>query len=270
MDTEKKAVNKLEIIRKIINIMKVLQEETDEQHTISQSGLQEALKNKDCVCSTRSLTDYLKTIMLELNPEDVDGYVEDNATIEHYVITVRGLEDKLQARDDGLEREGSKILQLRDLRYNHLFTFDELNQIIEGALFLKHIDDESKVKIINKLKTLSSKKFADYSPYISKNTEQIDMNITGVFEDSRVDDVALRNNIQFIRTAIEKDNGAGCKIAFNGYDENKKLKPRCDAKGNKIRYVASPYYIIMYNGKPYLVCVVTAQGCFHISNRFDE
>lgn len=36
--------------------------------------------------------------------------------------------------------------------------------------------------------------------------------------------------------------------------ENKKLKARVDANGAKLRYVVNPYYIIMYNGKPYLIC----------------
>jgi hypothetical protein len=38
--------------------------------------------------------------------------------------------------------------------------------------------------------------------------------------------------------------------------KKKKLNPRLDSDGNKIRYVANPYYIIMYNGKPYLICAV--------------
>lgn len=258
MATEKKTVHDFEFVGRLINIMKILQEETDEFNTITQPEILELLRDRDCACSERTLTDYLKTIMKELNPEDVDGYVYENASIEDYVIIAKGLEEKLKARDFGLTTEGSKKLQLRSLRYNQIFSFAELNQVIEGVLFLKSIDDESKEKIIRKLITLSSKNFPKYSPYISENTRTISKKIAGVFEDSRVDEIALKNNLQVIRKAIEADKGAGIKIAFyfNGYDENKKLKARVDAAGNRLRYVANPYYIIMYNDKPYLICAV--------------
>ena len=256
MATEKKTVHDFEFVGRLINIMKILQEETDEFNTITQPEILELLRDRDCACSERTLTDYLKTIMKELNPEDVDGYVYENASIEDYVIIAKGLEEKFKARDFGLTTEGSKKLQLRSLRYNQILSFAELNQVIEGVLFLKSIDDESKEKIIRKLITLSSKNFPKYSPYISENTRTISKKIAGVFEDSRVDEIALKNNLQVIRTAIEANKGAGLKISFyfNGYDENKKLKARVDANGAKLRYVVNPYYIIMYNGKPYLIC----------------
>ena len=245
MATEKKTVHDFGFVGRLINIMKILQEETDEFNTITQPEILELLRDRDCACSERTLTDYLKTIMKELNPEDVDGYVYENASIEDYVIIAKGLEEKLKARDFGLTTEGSKKLQLRSLRYNQILSFAELNQVIEGVLFLKSIDDESKEKIIRKLITLSS-----------ENTRTISKKIAGVFEDSRVDEIALKNNLQVIRTAIEANKGAGLKISFyfNGYDENKKLKARVDASGAKLRYVVNPYYIIMYNGKPYLIC----------------
>lgn len=256
MATEKKTVHDFGFVGRLINIMKILQEETDEFNTITQPEILELLRDRDCACSERTLTDYLKTIMKELNPEDVDGYVYENASIEDYVIIAKGLEEKLKARDFGLTTEGSKKLQLRSLRYNQILSFTELNQVIEGVLFLKSIDDESKEKIIRKLITLSSKNFPKYSPYVSENTRTISKKIAGVFEDSRVDEIALKNNLQVIRMAIEANKGSGLKISFyfNGYDENKKLKARVDASGAKLRYVVNPYYIIMYNGKPYLIC----------------
>lgn len=224
MATEKKTVHDFGFVGRLINIMKILQEETDEFNTITQPEILELLRDRDCACSERTLTDYLKTIMKELNPEDVDGYVYENASIEDYVIIAKGLEEKLKARDFGLTTEGSKKLQLRSLRYNQILSFAELNQVIEGVLFLKSIDDESKEKIIRKLITLSSKNFPKYSPYISENTRTISKKIAGVFEDSRVDEIALKNNLQVIRTAIEANKGAGLKISFyfNGYDRKQK------------------------------------------------
>lgn len=71
MAAKKKTVHDFEFVRRLINIMKILQEETDEFHTITQSEILELLRDRDCPCSERTLTDYLKTIMKELNPEDL-------------------------------------------------------------------------------------------------------------------------------------------------------------------------------------------------------
>lgn len=64
------------------------------------------------------MTDYLKVMMKELNPEDEDGYVDEMFTISDYKIIPKGLKEKLHARDIGLIDEGTKKLQLRSLRYN--------------------------------------------------------------------------------------------------------------------------------------------------------
>lgn len=264
MEDKKKTVHDFNFIGRLIEVLKILREETDEFHTISQAEILEQLKSRErdseekLTCSERTLTDYLKTAMQVLNPEEKDGYVSEDKTIEDYVIIAKGLEDKLRARDIGLKKEGAKKLQLRELRYNHPLSFDELNYAIEGVLFLRYLDDEKKKKIISKLAGFSSKNFLKYSPYISEYTGAVYGKIGGVFEDSRIDEVALRDNISLIRRAMEENQGAGVKIAFhfNGYDENKKMKIRTDTKGNTIRYVANPYYIIMYNGKPYLICAI--------------
>ena len=108
------------------------------------------MKKQEHPCSARTLTDYLKVMMKELNPEDEDGFVDDRFSIPDYKIIPKGLEDKLHARDLGLEKEGSKKLQLRSLRYNHIFSFEELDQIVEAVLFLKHINPEAKENLIRK------------------------------------------------------------------------------------------------------------------------
>lgn len=79
-----------------------------------------------------------------------------------------------------------------------------------------------------------------------------------MFEDSRVDESVVRENLKIIRNAIEADKGTGCKISFhfNGYNEKKELVPRTKPSGEIMTYVANPYYIILYNGKYYLICSV--------------
>lgn len=258
MEKERKIVHDFEFIGRIIEILRILQKETDEYHTISQPEIINLMKEHEYPCSARTLTDYLKVMMKELNPEEEDGYVDEKYTIDDYIIIPKGLEEKLRARDIGLKREGEKKLQIRSLRYNQLFSFEELNQIVEAILFLKNVDRSTKEKLIRKLQTLSSTHYPRYSPFINETTGKISTNIAGVFEDSRCDEVVVRKNLEKIRKAIDADKGAGRKIAFhfNGYNEEKKLVPRKNAQGEIITYVANPYYVILYIGKYYLICSV--------------
>lgn len=254
----KKIVHDFEFIGRILDILRILQEETDEYTTISQTEILELMEKHEHPCSARTLTDYLKVMMKELNPEEEDGFVEEIYSISDYKIIPKGLEEKLHARDIGLTEEGAKKLQLRSLRFNQLFSFEELNQIVESILFLKNVDSETKEKLIRKLQTLSSVNYPRYSPFISETTGKISKSIASVFEDSRVDETVVRNNLKIIRAAIEADRGSGRKISFkfNGYNEKKQLVPRRNKDGEDIVYIASPYHVILYNGKYYLICCV--------------
>lgn len=258
MEEKKKTVHDFEFIGRMIEIFKILQEQTDEYTMLSQAEILALMKEHEYPCSERTLADYLKVMMKELNPEDVDGFVDEKYTIADCKIIPKGLEEKLHARDIGLEKEGAKKLQLRKLRYNHVFSFDELNQIVEAVLFLKNIDAQTKETLIKKIQTLSSVNYPKYSPFLSETTGKISTNISGVFEDTRVDEAVVRENLKIIQMAMQSEHGAGRKIAFhfNGYNEKKELAPRRTASGEIMTYIANPYYVILYNGKYYLICSV--------------
>ena len=254
--TRAKAGHDYEIIGRILEILKILQERTDECTSLSQKEIYDLLKKTDHPCSERSLVDYLQVLMRELNPEDADGYVDARFSKADYKIIVKGLDEKLKARDEGLEEDGAKKLQLRNIRYNQLFSFEELNQVIEAVLFLKNTSADQKEKLIRKLQTLSSVNYAKHSPFISETTGCISKNISGVFEDSRIDEKVVKKNLNIIREAMEANEGRGYKISFcfNGYDKDKQLVLRKNGAGDPIRYISNPYYVILYNGKYYLIC----------------
>ena len=106
MTNDKKIVHDFDFIGRILDILRILQEETDEYTTISQHEILELMEEHEHPCSARTLTDYLKVIMKELNPEDEDGFVDERFTISDYKIIPKGLEEKLYARDIGLYKEG--------------------------------------------------------------------------------------------------------------------------------------------------------------------
>ena len=256
MSNKKKIKHDFDFIGRIFDILRALYERTDECTTITQNEILNYMRVRKRPCSARTLSDYLKVMMKELNPETEYEVSDPCDPIEGYKIITKGLEEKLRNQSEEPEKQDSQKPQLRNLRYNHLFSFKELDQIVEAVLFLKNIDTDTKIRLIRKLQTLSSINYPKYSLYISETTGKIRTHISGIFENSRVDEDVVRKNLKIIRKAIEADEGAGRKITFlfNGYDEHKKLIPRKDSHGRLIRYVASPYYVILYNGKYYLIC----------------
>ena len=84
MVSDKKSVHDFDFIGRILDILRILQEETDEKTTISQPEILKLMEEHEHPCSARTLTDYLKVMMKELNPEDEDGFVDDTFTISDY------------------------------------------------------------------------------------------------------------------------------------------------------------------------------------------
>lgn len=258
MEEKKKIVHNFDFIGRILEILRILQEETDEYTTISQTELLDLMNNHEYPCSDRTLSDYLRVLMSELNPREDEEDADNPFSIDDYRIITSGLERKYRDRSLGLPTRKDKDISIRDIWYRQILSFEELNQIIEAILFLKNIDAEKKVDLIKKLQKVTSANYPKYSPFISETTGKISTNISSVFEDSRVDEKVVRENLEIIRRAIEANDGVGTKIAFhfNGYNERKGLVPRENSDGEIRTYVANPYYVILYNGKYYLICSV--------------
>lgn len=258
MEEKEKIVHNFDIIGRILEVLKILQEETDEHTTISQKEIRDLMEEHDYPCSDRTLSYYLRTLMRELNPREDEEDEDNPISLDDYKIITSGLERKYRDRSLGYPTRTDKDISIRDIRYRQILSFEELNQIVEAILFLKNIDTEKKVDLIRKLQKVTSTNYPKYSPFISETTGKISTNISSVFEDSRVDEVVVRKNLEIIRRAIEANDGAGTKISFhfNGYNEEKKLVPKKSPDGEIRTYVANPYYVILYNGKYYLICSV--------------
>ena len=68
----KKTNHDFEFIGRLIELLSVLKNKTDEKTTITQEQILEEMENNGYDCSERTLRDYLKKLMLKLNPEDED------------------------------------------------------------------------------------------------------------------------------------------------------------------------------------------------------
>lgn len=240
------------LVRRVIDIIKILMNETDEMTTISQQKLLELM---DYTCCEKTLGNTLEQLLATVNPEEYeDGTIPEEYTLDDYKIQVNGLKEKLLAQKGS--QEAKKKLQMRGLRWNHIFSFDEINQLIEGILFLRTMDEKNKEKLVQKLLTITSKNFPKHSPYINNLTKELKKSINGVYENSRIDDKAVKENLKIITNAIGKENVTGKKITFNfcTYNRNHEVEYLLNDEGNPKEYIVSPYYVILYNGKYYLIC----------------
>lgn len=119
-----------------------------------------------------TLTDYVKVLMNELNPDEEELLLAGEEALQDCKITSVSLEEILKTEDMQVRKEKLGKFKRSHLRYQHIFSFDELNQLIEAVLFLKNINNETKENLIRKIEKLSSKNFLKYSPFISETTGQ--------------------------------------------------------------------------------------------------
>ena len=154
---KKKQVHTWDIIGRLIELLRILQENTDEYTTITQSEIEEKMRKNDHTCPTRTLTDYVKVLMNELNPDEEELLLAGEEALQDCKITSVSLEEILKTEDMQVRKEKLGKFKRSHLRYQHIFSFDELNQLIEAVLFLKNINNETKENLIRKIEKLSSK-----------------------------------------------------------------------------------------------------------------
>ena len=122
------------------------------------------------------------------------------------------------------------------LYYNHIFSYDEINSLIEGILFSKTIAPEDGEKLIEKIESHLTTKF------YPKGAKQI----CRVNEPQLADQGRIRENLKMIQQAIEER--VQIRFRFYGYNRRKELEPVREEKDT-----VSPYYLVANGGKYYLL-----------------
>ena len=252
-------VREIDFIGKMITLLKILQEKTDEETTLMQKELLEEMTKREYACSERVMVDYLRGLASVMNPTNEAGQQDLTKEKEKFKILYRDLEKKLRKVKEGaspdeiMDQETS--FQISAVRFQHLFSFKELNQVIESVMLQDNLNEKDKENLVRKLVKLSSKNFLRHCPFVSETTGTVHSKITGVYKNSRIDEKNVFINLKKIEEAIQDFGGKGGKIGFHfyGYDEKKELIPRKNADGSLRWYIIDPYYILLYNGKYYLV-----------------
>lgn len=254
-------------------ILAYLKEHTDEEHRLTQIKIMEALKvpSKSGALLPTSARTYQATIqkmMKAVNPK-IYGYDEENSlkvnNLDDYLIRDRNLHNEIEQRnkpkktskanndsaksDDDFEKK--KADAITDLYYGHVFSHDELDDLIENVYISKTISTDRKLSLIIKLKKLSSN---NYKTRFLNDDDELRANIHVIQENQYISHDELSKNVDSINEGINKKT----KISFhlNHYTADKELK-KIEVKKNEINivkeYVVSPYEIVIYNGKYYLL-----------------
>ena len=120
-------------IKRVLDIIDILQKETDENHLITQPQLLALLNERGYSCCEKTLSNTLKTLLEAVNPkDDEDGGIPEGYDFKDYRIVVKGLKEKLEARELGEDSKAKKKLQMRAMYWNPEFSYEDMEKVIEA------------------------------------------------------------------------------------------------------------------------------------------
>ena len=145
-----------------------------------------------------------------------------------------------------------RVPPVTNLRYVHDFSFDELDTIINALYFSKTVNEEERNRLIYKLAKLSSKRYQ--KKWFSENNDRpVIKNIfQGIVNNNDASRTELKKNIALIQSAI--DEKVKIQFIMNVYNDERELVPSwTDKKGKAILRKVTPYHILVYNDRYYML-----------------
>ena len=145
-----------------------------------------------------------------------------------------------------------RVPPITNLRYVHDFSFDELDTIINALYFSKTVNEEERDRLIYKLAKLSSKRYQ--KKWFSENNDRpVIKNIfQGIVNNNDASRTELKKNIALIQSAI--DEKVKIQFIMNVYNAERELVPSwTDKKGKAILRKVTPYHILVYNDRYYML-----------------
>ena len=145
-----------------------------------------------------------------------------------------------------------RVPPVTNLRYVHDFSFDELDTIINALYFSKTVNEEERDRLIYKLAKLSSKRYQK-KWFSENNNRPVIKNIfQGIVNNNDASRTELKKNIALIQSAI--DEKVKIQFIMNVYNAERELVPaKTDNKGKAILRKVTPYHILVYNDKYYML-----------------
>nr|WP_072515004.1 WYL domain-containing protein [Ndongobacter massiliensis] len=224
-------------IERAHRILEYLRQNSDSEHIVTQKSLREDQTMEPYLGDKETYNDTIVKLAdaLNSNPDGTLKQENEWRLIFDDFKKRYGNEalDQPETDDDDFFNQKMRI---RNLHYQHIFTYEEIHRLIESVLFSKTLDTKTADIIINKiLKNLTTQFYQNSFQQICRIHEQ-------AYGDIEV----LKDNLQTIREAIN----AKVKISFkfNGFNKYHHLLP---VRGDKD--CVSPYYIVANGGRYYLL-----------------
>ncbi len=219
-----------------MRILKYLKHHSDEDHPVLISEMSKDRRSVGNLGATETLNDMICGMARALN----SGPDEALLPVEQWRLLFTNSKRLLEGdeEDDTFDDEDGKPkarVRIRNLRYRHPFTYEEIDHLIEGVLFSKTLSDGEAHRLVRKIReNLTSKYYTRRYDGISRVQAPRPMDEDRVWE-----------NIPTLQKAIEEKTKV--RFRYNGYDRFGKLVPKGDT------YIASPYYIAANGGHYYLI-----------------
>ena len=199
----------------LIFILKILFEETDDEHRLSATEIKEILLSK-----------------YNLNV--------DRKTVKANLITLLDLDYNIEYETAIRNNSGGREEIFYDWHFVHDFDESELRLLIDSLIFSSHIPENQCKDLIDKLTTLTSKHFNSHIKHRCLIPNDIQRS-EGYF-----------SVIDFLDEAIANERQVSFNYTY--YDIDKKEKLRRDENGKEISYVINPYQMVAANNHYYLIC----------------
>lgn len=232
MKESKERYSKLE---RAYRILEYLKKNSDSEHTITQAALRKVPDLERYLGDKETYNDTVVKMAMAMNLQEHGAKPESEWKIIFNDFKKIYGESQLDENEEDFDDEQTKM-RIRGLYYNHTFTYEEINILIEGVLFSKTLDSKTANEIVEKIENNLT---TNFYPKGAKR-------ICKVQEPVLVNRDVLRKNLLTIQKAI--DNGVQVSFIFNGYNRDKQLV----ANHNK-RDIVSPYYIVASSGRYYLL-----------------
>lgn len=214
-------------------ILEYLKKNTDQEHKVKQSDLRKIEYLKQYIGNKETFND---TIVNMANAMNSDSNERINPEEEWRIVFDAFAKRYGSEGTEEEDEEGTHRMPIRGLYYNHIFSYDEINSLIEGILFSKTMTPEDGKKLIEKIESYLTTKF------YPKGAKQI----CRVNEPQLTDKGRIRENLKMIQQAI--DERVQISFRFYGYNRRKELEPVREEKDT-----VSPYYLVANGGKYYLL-----------------
>lgn len=223
------------IFESCYRITQYLKKHTDKDHPTTQAEMRKDSSVSEYLGAKETSNSYINQIALALNSNE-KGVLEKDKDWKVVFDAFTEVHSSKKSKRKSVNYVNEDKLPIRNLYYNHEFTTEEIDKIIECISFSDTIDDKTSKSLIDKIKSeLTSVYYVHKAPKFCK-----------VENEKLVDGDIYRRNLTIIQTAI--DNNVKITFYYNGVGEGKKLE-----RVSTTKEVISPYYLVLNKDKYYVV-----------------